>query len=467
MMKKQTSTQDIDVEKGQQAFKQLYEKLKGLEQIPRVDFPKIIGDNAWHISTILNTFNRYYCYDANAECLRGITPIFLNVQYRSKSSISRLLSVVVHIDKNNTKNNTIYFYFDRPLDTDGKPLIVRTLGDLGQQIVRDEALFYDVNYETVRDHYFGNDTSQWPIDYSRYIRYTMLANGGKLTYVLPPVYGDLYAINNMDFLENKRVVYKDINGSPFEWYVNFAYVARNRMANKDGDDTKRAPIAIFPQLTPKARRCFLRYLFGADIDFIEENFLGQVVYKKKTHIHWDFDAQKELAPLVSFDMLHLVTKEYVDTNLLTEHNEDNAVASMKRIIIDNHRSLLAWEEDIQYICMKIGQMARDISYNPPLTTASSKLLAFNGGTLTTEEEGEEEKEVLIKPLTLDEDALLEEMYAQRFPETGIPYQEGAEDEEALTVNKLEVLGDEQLQRIGSYEKECDIINVKVLEILAI
>lgn len=106
--------------KGQEAFQLFYERLLIIKEAHTRD-QLYLRKNGFHLTSIVNTFNRHYCSGVGIENTRytingRITPIYMNLGIYSdtKRNLHRLIAI--HLKCNNTRpiDDDIYLVFDHP-----------------------------------------------------------------------------------------------------------------------------------------------------------------------------------------------------------------------------------------------------------------------------------------------------------------------------------------------------------------
>ena len=121
---------------GQMAFQLFYERLLIIDARHKSGHPTYLRENAFHLATIINTFNRHHCHEVKLTPSHSITPVFLNFELSGRYSLHRLLAIDLHCHNKNTADDTFVLVFDDPLAQVARadkpknewPVIVMTLG---------------------------------------------------------------------------------------------------------------------------------------------------------------------------------------------------------------------------------------------------------------------------------------------------------------------------------------------------
>lgn len=104
--------------RGQEAFQLFYERLLRIKERSLVEETFLL-DHQFHLTTIINTFNRHYCGGIGSEdpdnaLEADMTPVFLNLTLpgAEKPSLHRLLAI--YLDYYIKRTGDIYLVFDHP-----------------------------------------------------------------------------------------------------------------------------------------------------------------------------------------------------------------------------------------------------------------------------------------------------------------------------------------------------------------
>lgn len=221
------------------------------------DEPDIIKDYAWHLTTILNTFNAYHCYEVSLDRQREIEPVWLRMKpMNGESTISRLLLIM--IDSKYKFN----FLLERKTDATRLYYSYDTFMRCNPVFVQNEAV-YDTRIE-----------EQGKLDI------ISVATSDQSNLRMPPLYADLV------YDSNGFMVYEGDNSySPSDIYVNLKYLHPSRVLHGNDTDKLFTNSAYGDRLTNKSAH-LNDYIFGVDWSYVENNFNGDV-YEPRTRIRID------------------------------------------------------------------------------------------------------------------------------------------------------------------------------------
>lgn len=223
--------------------------------------PDIIKDYAWHLTTILNTFNAYHCYEVSLDRQREIEPVWLEMKLMNgESTIVRLLSITIDREykfnfllERKTNATRLYYSYEAFMRSD--PVFVQN----------------ETVYDT-RINDIGNlDMPVISTSYNQQVR-------------MPPFYEDLV------YIKEGNIFMMPVNGnsySDFEIHVNLKYLHPFRVlygndANNILDSTVRGD-----GLTNMSAH-LNDYIFGVDWSYVENNFNDDDdVYQPRTRIRID------------------------------------------------------------------------------------------------------------------------------------------------------------------------------------
>lgn len=220
----------------------------------------IIEAYAWHLTTILNTFNAYHCYEVSLDRQREIEPVWLGMKLMNgESTIVRLLSITIDRDykfnfllERKTDATRLYFSYDAFVRSD--PVFVQN-----------EATIYDTSVEPLKKY----GLLMISTSYNQQIR-------------MPPLYDDLAHMEKENIFEvtttSNSYSLKDI-------HVNLKYVHPFRVLYKEKVDKLLDSTVTGPFLTNKSAH-LNDYIFGVDWSYVENNFNGDV-YEPRTRIRID------------------------------------------------------------------------------------------------------------------------------------------------------------------------------------
>lgn len=223
------------------------------------DEPDIIKDYAWHLTTILNTFNAYHCYEVSLDRQREIEPVWLRMKLMNGGyTIVRLLSIMIDTKykfnfllERKTDATRLYFSYDEFMGYDPVP-------------VQNEAV-YDTRINDI-----GNlDMPVISTSYKQQIR-------------MPPFYEDLV------YMKEGNIFMMPVDGnsySDFEIHVNLKYLHPFRVLYGN-DATNILDSTVRGDRLSNQALYLNDYLFGVDWSYVENNFNGDV-YEPRTRIRID------------------------------------------------------------------------------------------------------------------------------------------------------------------------------------
>ena len=227
--------------------------------IERADDGKsdIIKEYAWHLTTILNTFNAYHCYNVSLDRQREIEPVWLKMD--EDFITVRLLSIMIDSEYKFTflleKTDATRLYYSYEAFVRSKPVLTQN-----------EAV-YDTRIE-----------SQGKLDMISISTSFDQLNDSRLR--MPPLYCDLkYGDGKFGVIE------RDNSYSNFEIYVNLKYLHPSRVLHGADTDIISKNTARGSKLT-NGLAYLQDYLFGVDWSYVENNFNGDT-YKPRTRIRID------------------------------------------------------------------------------------------------------------------------------------------------------------------------------------
>ena len=184
----------------------------------------------WHLTTILNTFNTYYCYDIHPTHVKEIRPIFL-VHY------GRLMGI--RLDESvSGKPDTYTLFFDH-YDTDTMTSEIKRVSFFDIR-----AIFFEKKKANTLDTEFYAPPPKWDrID----------------------VEGRVSFLHSVKYDKAPPLEIDSLSGT-FEWKINYKYVSPGRISL--GESATGIPVI------PEENAVYLyvlRTLFGATLSFINEN----------------------------------------------------------------------------------------------------------------------------------------------------------------------------------------------------
>lgn len=258
---------------GIDAFEKILAKINLIKgkQILVLSKRTILRNHAWHLSTLLNTFNTYYCYDAHPrKDMRRIRPIY--VKFDKDSNYRRLLSIEIIINDNDKEgfSDDVVFHFD----------------DENTAIKIRRVAFYDfiamVDREYTSEYQGLYDVAQDEIG----VRYTNSLGDEEEeentnTLAILPFKCDLTVYVNRG---------ESLSGLHTGLFVDRAYVATSRISTSERDYVDcRSPYdqSFFDDMSDEDKKALTDYIFGSDLGFLNANFDNDGQYRPRYHIYWD------------------------------------------------------------------------------------------------------------------------------------------------------------------------------------
>lgn len=225
----------------------------------------MLRDAAWHITTLLNTFNTYYCFDIHYDHPAEIDPIWLLLKNQTATGLVRLMAITIHIETD-SNNDTFWFWI---------------CSDTGTMTI----LTHDVltSLSTVYTERRGGFEPIQEIDTYQMINYTARLVGGKKNFYMPPIY------NTFEY-GDEGSGWDEPDGLE-TWYPNFKHISKARILSPPivKREHVSAPFATQSKddnISTEYRDQLIAYLFGADLLYLEENF-SEDEYTPTTRIAWD------------------------------------------------------------------------------------------------------------------------------------------------------------------------------------
>lgn len=292
--------------RGQEAFQLFYERLIRIKK-------ETIRDNLFHLTTIVNTFNRHYCTGIGAANenygLTGIiTPVFMNLGLYTDQELNfhRLIAIHLYVDDTSydVDSDGVYLVFDHPAYIEGakanllldiavqRPVFRVSLDEFSRKYYRQEIYCLvqkDVKrlyilFDKESENFFystpgiGNVKSiingnHPPLFSNLPIQSTAIKNGSIGCY--DPY--DLYLIQGTDFFKRSST-----------WRVLTRYIAWNRYSRTEekpiGDSSKFAAT----QNEERYQR-ILSFLFGINcMIYVFENF-DRLSYRQSDRVSLEKD----------------------------------------------------------------------------------------------------------------------------------------------------------------------------------
>lgn len=287
---------------GQEAFQLFYERLLLIRETHRKD-DLFLLTNRFHLTSIINTFNRHYCTGIGTETPTfklgwQITPVYLNLGIYDDPALDlhRLIAIQLICNEKLNYRDNIYFVFDNP-----------ALGAKDGISPSDPQFRYPVFGITIdvfeRSHYRPSVYQFSPSNYEllhlqfdeKSYNFTYSKHDGMTTYIhntynedveFPPLFGHLYMKGwdkekMSDLCYDKRHVcailgyVKGTFGGNTErgWFVPTKYIAHNRYKRVTGYQPEEHVLGYPSVDINDNSKKLLSFLFGADnMCYLFENF---------------------------------------------------------------------------------------------------------------------------------------------------------------------------------------------------
>lgn len=241
--------------RGPRAFEVLWQRLFKIDAHRNFRDKYFIRENAWHIATILNTFNSHYCYDVHYSYIKEISPIYIRFAYKDVVDTRRLLSVEIALDKtNNPLRDAFIFYFD-----DGVDQIIPLSFAVANSLFGGEKYR---EYQVV----IPNDAAYKDV----FIACNKIA----------PFNCDVW----LDYDTSKC---ETVNEYFTNLHVNLRYVRENRISPAESSSPNCTFDAnIFENVNDVDKKTLITYLYGLDLAYMDVNFDADNEYKPKQRIEW-------------------------------------------------------------------------------------------------------------------------------------------------------------------------------------
>lgn len=270
--------------------------------------PNYLRENAWHLSTLLNTFNAYYCYDVTPFNDKAeIQPIF--VRFGTETEIRRLLSIELLLGERG-EDDDIVLHFD---DTINRILRVSAFAFSGAED-------YTVVSSSSTDE-IGRYTEKPPID-KALVRYST---------------DDTTVIEIMPFrcdILTTQVNTVTINGVFRDLIIDRRYVADARIV-KTGMYRCSGPANYRTNGIKDTviKETLYAYIYGADIGYLNANFDETGTYSPKSRIAWQVsDGDPIFAQLLEYSKISVPTGDQLK---LAVYQEDDYVHTIERAVFDH------------------------------------------------------------------------------------------------------------------------------------
>lgn len=334
-------------------FVSFFRKITNIVERQRNKEPDIINRHRWHLTTLLNTFNSYHCYDIHYDHTREIEPFWFTVMDKGVSSFTRLMAIT--LDKTG-----FVFWVDHERAI--VPIVYDRFIHLVRNIVRDN--------KNKRYQHKG---------YPEYILYKDFEESPRYA---PPL------SNNVVYMSDDVFIEPQYDAFFIEWHVNMKYVPHSRTTNSSHVKHPETPTPFVLPSLPKTdpRRAddrvsleyvaYLKtYLFGSDWSFIGENFIGDV-YTPATALEWNIAIERELGKYGMLDKF--IFSHDVATSTLKRHDDTTFKVNLIVSIRLYDSTLLNYElliNDYSNIIYRIlGEKVVDIVLPLPQNTPDYMLL---------------------------------------------------------------------------------------------
>lgn len=289
--------------KGQEAFQLFYERLLLIKKSQN-DSVGFLRENRFHLTTMVNTFNRHYCTGIAAENksygIDGrIEPVYVNLGLYDDSELDlhRLIAVELVCIGNKIQDDTFYFIFDNPAYDQGNGRRIPTRIEQRKAVFRVSIELFTKTYYRREIYSFPSknldklnlifDESTWSFTYTplSITNIQLIYNGTH-----PPLYSHLYVKGTT---KNGLIRCYDESGAhnlmgrggtlgttPYYWLIDPIYIAHNRYTPNQKIALSEITDGIIGQTTaePKYKRIFA-FLFGtSDMIYLFANF-NRLVYR--------------------------------------------------------------------------------------------------------------------------------------------------------------------------------------------
>ena len=308
----------------------------------------IIEEYAWHLTSILNTFNAYYCYDANLNFKRLIAPIY--VRLSEEDETRRLLAIELDLERKGEEGaDPIVFHFDDVKNGIMRVTFSAFYSNEEREYVRNETILYNLQRKNERAIEAMQDTLYG-------VRYTTGEEDQKrrhLNVIFPFM---------CDLVHRKNNTYESGNEYFTNVQVNPEYVSPSRLI-KDLENDAGCHVPTITNLTVYDRECLEAYLFGSDLTYIEENFNEEHDYVPKTRLAWTLEQNDKLAFLARYPLLHLPGEKSLEWPL---HSDVATKRALRLRFRNNQQKLEVLVSSIRQLFKQLRRLVEEYGKTVPL-----------------------------------------------------------------------------------------------------
>lgn len=290
--------------KGQEAFQLFYERILLIKKSQNNNV-KFLRENRFHLTTIVNTFNRHYCTGiATENTLYGIDgriePVYVNLGLYDdiELDLHRLIAIELVCIGDRIQDDTFYFIFDNPAYDQGNVRRIPMLIEQRKAVFRVSIELFTKTYYRREIYSFLSknldklnlifDESTWSFTYTPL---SIIVTNIRLIYngTHPPLYSHLY-VNSIT--KNGFIRCYDESGThnlmgrggvlgttPYYWIIDPLYIAHNRYTSDQNIALSEIRDGIIGQSSePRYKRIFA-FLFGtSNMIYLFANF-NRIVYR--------------------------------------------------------------------------------------------------------------------------------------------------------------------------------------------
>ncbi len=355
---------------GYGAFSKLLPRLYLIKLRQRNEDPMILRNNAWHMSTILNTFNTYYCYDiSNDKRRRLIRPVFVSLA--KNEPYRRLLSIELTVGSGDPlEQDDIVFHFD---DDDPAKIFIR---------VRFTEFYLNVDkkFKKGKPPYYkrGNERTCY------IVRLTNTQEEEGITYGILPYKCDIAFDKTTEHYETFSGIHVMLN-------VDSECINPSRRIKSDDEESFfdcNSPLnGKIGDLTETDKEALDEYIFGSDIGFLNANFdyTGRYVHRYRLQSYsYVTSPSKELKILANEEYRHMFLpsdkeKETLDTIMIYK---DEYVDELIRHTKVANEFIIAYDAIIKYALHRVRLLLKNQGRD------TQGLLSFGVNPVMDEDEDE-------------------------------------------------------------------------------
>ncbi len=271
--------------------------------------PNFFRENAWHLSTLLNTFNAYYCYDVSPfrdDEVPSIRPIF--VRMWATREVRRLLSIEVLLADENKYDDFVLHFDDATNIITSIAAISFAVGDTSYEVVAENEL-------PPRD--------ERPRPERCIVRYS--TNDNPVTEIMPFRCDVLVAPSNAVTMSG---VFRDLR-------VNMRYVSDARIVTTAKYSCTGPPNYRSDGINDDTlKKTLYAYIFGADMGYLNANFDKYGSYSPKSRIAWPIADNRDpmLAQMIEYSKIYAPTEKQL---ALPVYKPTDYVREIERVIVQH------------------------------------------------------------------------------------------------------------------------------------